>query len=387
MFKRVAKFPKVKSFFLFGARGTGKSTLLKETFSEQSTYRLDLLLPSVEERLARDPESLVGEINGLPKRVTTVVLDEIQKVPKLLDVVHFVLENESRPWRFILTGSSGRKLKRDGANLLAGRAFVRELFPLVISELGSAFDLNDALSWGTLPYIFSTEDVEEKNDYLSSYVRTYLSEEIQREQIVRNLDPFRRFLEVAAQYNGKIINHSNIARGIGVDPKTVASYYSILEDTLLGHIVLPFSFSFRKKLIKSPKFYFFDTGVSRAAARILSVRLVPGTSIYGQTFEQFVMTQAIHGLKYACPEAKVSYYKDESDIEVDLVIEKPGEPVMFVEIKSSSQVDESSIKSMRIIRKDFPDARFQLWSQDKVRRLVDGVEMISWNDGLRGVIC
>jgi predicted AAA+ superfamily ATPase len=386
VFNRSVKLPKTKSFFLFGARGTGKSTLLKATFSDSHAYRLDLLLPSIEERLARDPESLIGEINALPSRIDTVVLDEIQKVPKLLDVVHYILENETRQWRFILTGSSGRKLKRDGANLLAGRAFVRELFPLVISELGDAFNLNDAMCWGTLPYLFSTEDAEEKDDYLASYVRTYLSEEIQREQIVRNLDPFRRFLEVAAQYNGKIINHSNIARGIGVDPKTIASYYSILEDTLLGHILLPFSFSFRKKLIKSPKFYFFDTGVSRAAARILSVRLVPGTSVYGETFEQFVVTQTIHGLRYSKPETKVSYYKDENDIEADLVIEKSGEPLLFVEIKSTLQVSESNIKSLKIIRKDFPDARFQLWSQDKVRRLIDGVEVMPWTDGLRLVV-
>ena len=256
----------------------------------------------------------------------------------------------------------------------------------MISELGDAFNLNDAMCWGTLPYLFSTEDAEEKDDYLASYVRTYLSEEIQREQIVRNLDPFRRFLEVAAQYNGKIINHSNIARGIGVDPKTIASYYSILEDTLLGHILLPFSFSFRKKLIKSPKFYFFDTGVSRAAARILSVRLVPGTSVYGETFEQFVVTQTIHGLRYSKPETKVSYYKDENDIEADLVIEKSGEPLLFVEIKSTLQVSESNIKSLKIIRKDFPDARFQLWSQDKVRRLIDGVEVMPWTDGLQFVV-
>ncbi len=386
MFDRSVKLPKLKSFFLFGARGTGKSTLLKALFSEEFTYRLDLLLPSVEERLARDPESLMSEIEALPSNISTIVLDEIQKVPKLLDVVHYILENEKRPWRFILTGSSGRKLKRDGANLLAGRAFVRELFPLLISELQDAFHLDQAMTWGTLPFIFSTSDLEEKQDYLASYVRTYLSEEIQREQIVRNLDPFRRFLEVAAQYNGKIINHSNIARGIGVDPKTIASYYSILEDTLLGHIVMPFSFSFRKKLIKSPKFYFFDTGVSRAAARMLSTTLVVGTSLYEELFEQFIMIQVIHALKYLQPETKISYYKDENDIEVDIVIEKPGEPLLFVEIKSSQQTSESHIKNLKTIRKDFPDAKFQVWSQDKVIRLLDGVRLLPWDEGLKSVL-
>jgi uncharacterized protein len=386
LFPRTVKLPKSKSFFVFGARGTGKSTLLKSTFPDDIAYRLDLLLPAVEERLARNPESLMSEIGALPSNFTTIVLDEIQKVPKLLDVVHYVLENEKRQWRFVLTGSSGRKLKRASANLLAGRAFVRELFPLVISELDDAFDIEQAMRWGTLPFVFSTTDPEEKDDYLASYVRTYLSEEIQREQVVRNLDPFRRFLEVSAQYNGKIINHSNIARGIGVDPKTIASYYSILEDTLLGHIVMPFSFSFRKKLIKSPKFYFFDTGVSRAAARILSTRLAPGTSLYGETFEQFIMTQVIHALRYQQPESKVSYYKDENDVEVDLVIERPSESLRFIEIKSTNQISENSIKNLRTIRKDFPDAIFQVWSQDRVSRLVDGIKLVHWIDGLRDVL-
>jgi predicted AAA+ superfamily ATPase len=355
-------------------------------FPDEVAYRLDLLLPSVEERLARDPESLISELRSLPENIETVVLDEIQKVTKLLDVVHYILENEPRKWRFILTGSSGRKLKREGANLLAGRAFVRELFPLVISELGSSFNLSDAMSWGTLPYLYSMEDDEEKNDYLASYVRNYLSEEIQKEQLVRNLDPFRKFLEVAAQFNGKIINHSNIARGIGVDPKTVASYYSILEDTLLGHIVMPFSFSFRKKLIKSPKFYFFDTGVSRAAARILSAKLTPGTSLYGETFEQLIVVQVIHGLKYVSQDTKISYYRDENDIEVDLVVEKPGDPILFIEIKSSAQASEAQLKSLKVIKKDFPDARFQMWSQDPVARTMDGIESLPWQKGLESLL-
>lgn len=375
-----------KVFFLFGARGTGKSTLLKSTFSDASTHRLDLLLPSIEERLARDPESLISELEALPSNFNTIVLDEIQKIPKLLDVVHYILENEKRQWRFILTGSSGRKLKRQSANFLAGRAFVRELFPLLVSELKEAFDLNQAMSWGTLPYIFSTSDPEEKNDYLVSYVRTYLSEEIQLEQIVRNLDPFRHFLEVAAQYNGKIINHSNIARGIGVDLKTIASFYTILEDTLLGHIVMPFSYSFRKKLIKSPKFYFFDTGVSRALARILSTSLVPGTSLYGETFEQFIIIQVIHALRYTQPDTKVAYYKDENDIEVDMVVEKPGEPLRFIEIKSASHASESNIKNLKTVRKDFPDGIFELWSQDKVGRLIDGIRLLPWTEGLKDIL-
>jgi len=386
LFSRIVKLPKSKSFFIFGARGTGKSTLLRERFAAQRTYVVDLLLPSNEERLARNPEGFLGELRSLPPDIDTVILDEVQKVPKLLDVVHYYLEHDARNLRFILTGSSARKLKKGSANLLAGRAFVRDLYPLVMAELGAQVQVDAAMAWGSLPYIFALNDDEEKQDYLLSYVRTYVSEEIQREQIVRNLDPFRRFLEVAAQYNGKIINNSNIAAGIGVDPKTVASYYSILEDTLLGHMVLPFSQSFRKRLIKSPKFYFFDTGVCRAMSRILTVPLRAGTSLYGETFEQLVVPQVIHSLRYLYPDAKVSFYKDENDIEVDLVVEIPGRPLHFIEVKSATKVMVSFAKNLKTIRKHFPDAIFEIWSQDSISRDIDGIVARHWLDGLQRMI-
>ena len=381
-FDRIVKIPKSRSFFLFGARGTGKSTLLRTAFEGRAARRIDLLLPAVEERLSRDPQSLIAEVEALPPEVEIVALDEVQKVPKLLDVVHFLLEERKSNKQFVLTGSSGRKLKRGGANLLAGRAFVRELFPLISTELGASFQTSEALAWGTLPFIYALGDAEEKAEYLASYVRTYVSEEIQREQVVRNLDPFRKFLEVAAQYNGKIINYSNISRGIGVDPKTVASYYEILEDTLLGHIVLPFDASFRKRLIKSPKFYFFDSGVCRALARTLSADIVPSTSYYGDLFEHFVATQVIHLARYQSPDTKISFYHDENNIEVDLVIEKPLSPPIFVEIKSTKEVHETMAKHLRTVQKDFPSAVFQLWSQDPIKKRWGSIDAFPWQEGL-----
>lgn len=385
MYQRILKIPKSKSFFLFGARGTGKSTLLREAFPDTSAYRLDLLLPSVEDRLTRSPESLVREVQALPSHINTIVLDEVQKVPKLLDVVHHLLETSERKFRFILTGSSGRKLKKGSANLLGGRAFLRELFPLIQAEVGAKFSIDHALLWGTLPYVYSLEDDEEKRDYLTSYVRTYVQEEIQREQVVRNLDPFRRFLEVAAQYNGNITNYSNIAKGLGVDAKTVASYYSILDDTLLGHIVPPFDFSFRKALTKSPKFYFFDNGVCRAMARTLSVEATAGTSTYGELFEQCLGTQIIHTAKYRNPDVRISFYRDENDIEVDFVIERPGQPILFVEIKSATSITENMLKNLRTVRKDFPNAQFELWSQDPVPKNFDRIEALYWQEALMRV--
>ena len=180
IFDRIVKIPKSRSFFLFGARGTGKSTLLRTAFEGRAARLIDLLLPEVEERLSRDPQSLIAEVEALPSEVEIVALDEVQKVPKLLDVVHFLLEERKSNKQFVLTGSSGRKLKRGGANLLAGRAFVRELFPLLSTELGASFQTTEALAWGTLPFIYALGDAEEKAEYLTSYVRTYVSEEIQR---------------------------------------------------------------------------------------------------------------------------------------------------------------------------------------------------------------
>ena len=386
MFTRALKLPIKRSFFLFGARSTGKSTLLKSSFQESEAHFIDLLLPSVEERFSRRPQDLLAELAALAPSIQWVVLDEVQKVPKLLDVVHHVMENTDQKISFALTGSSGRKLRRGGANLLGGRAFVYDLFPLIAQEYGSDFVLDDVLAWGSLPIISQLTPPHERFEFLTSYVRLYLSEEIQKEQVVRNLEPFRHFLELAAQYNGKIINHSSLAKSIGVDPKTVASYYQVLEDTLLGTFLLPFSRSFRKKLIKSPKFYFFDIGVSRAMARQLTVPMVTSTSYYGDVFEHFIFTQMRALFSYQRNEYRLSYYHDENNIEVDFVIERPGKPVLFVEVKSAEIVVESMTKSLRIVARDFADADFQLWSRDSVAKQYGGVTCVPWHRGISALM-
>lgn len=385
MFTREVKLPQRQSFFLFGARGTGKSTLLKRSFPEDIVCTFDLLRPEVEERLARRPESLLDELAVLPTQVRWIILDEIQKVPKLLDVVHHTIENQKNRFWFAMTGSSGRKLRRGGANLLAGRAFVRDLFPLTKYEIGAQFNLQDVLSLGTLPLVYQHTEADSKAEFLTSYVRTYLSEEIQKEQVVRNLDPFRHFLELSAQYNGKVINYSGIAKGIGVDPKTVAGYYQVLEDTLIGNFLLPFSRSFRKKLLKSPKFYFFDTGITRAMARQLTIPLVPSTSYYGEVFEQFIFNEIKAYCHYSRNDYRLSFYQDENGIEVDFVIERPNQPLLFLEVKSAEIVTDAMTKSLRLVSKDFPDAQFQLWSRDNVSQKIGNVLCVPWEKGLEAL--
>ena len=269
MFRRLLQTTRQNSFFLFGARGTGKTTYIRNEFNPDAVLYIDLLDAEIEDAYRRTPQRLERQIRALPQTVEWVLIDEVQRAPRLLDVVHRLIERTDK--RFVLTGSSSRKLRRGASNLLAGRAFVYNLFPLTVPELEDAFDLEDALRWGTLPGIYALEANEDKQSYLRAYALTYLKEEIVAEQIVRRLDPFRQFLEVAAQSNGTIINYANIARDVGADPKTVISYFSILEDTLVGFLLPAFHRSIRKQQRTNPKFYFFDTGVKRSLDRTLDV--------------------------------------------------------------------------------------------------------------------
>lgn len=292
---RLLVLSKQYSLFLFGARGVGKSTLVESTFKIDTTENIyiNLLDTIVEDRFARNPMELVDIVDAMSSQEKYVIVDEIQKVPKLLDVIHLLIEIKKCKKYFILTGSSARKLKLSGVNLLAGRAFIYHLYPFSYLELGEKFDLQSTLLFGMLPGIFNFKTKQDKQQFLQAYTLTYLKEEIWAEQLVKNLDPFRRFLEVAAQSNGKIINYANIARDVGADDKTVKNYFSILEDTLLAFLIESYQHSFRKRLSAAPKFYFFDVGVTRALARMLGVTPQPGTSYYGDLFESFIVTECI----------------------------------------------------------------------------------------------
>lgn len=380
IFPRQLVLPAKQSFFVFGARGTGKSTFLAEQFSEETSFWVDLLKPVNEERFSLHPGDLEALVKELPDSITHIVIDEIQKIPKLLDVVHFLIEKTNK--YFVMTGSSARKLKRGGANLLAGRAFVYHLFPLSYYELGAAFQLDEVLQRGALPKIFLYSDDNEKKQFLQAYTYTYLKEEIWAEHFINKLDPFRRFLEVAAQCNGKIINYRNIARDVGVDEKTVKEYFVILEDTLLGFFLEPFHHSFRKRLSLKPKFYFFDIGVTRALARLLSVPLKPGTSAYGETFEHFIILECFKLASYLQPEYRFSYLKTKDDAEVDLVVERPGQPVLFIEIKSSENVRPEDLSTFSRLVQDFGHCEAICLSRDPFRKRFDSITIMPWKEGL-----
>src|SRR3990167_3381528 len=338
--------PRDHSVLLFGARGVGKSSLLEDEFQLKRNLYIDLLDPETEMRFLENPNELIALVEAMPNSATHVIIDEIQKVPKLLDVVHLLIEKQKTKKIFILTGSSARKLKLSGVNLLAGRAFVYHLYPLTYLELSSHFKLENALSWGLLPKVVNLATAAAKRKFLQSYALTYLKVEVWAEQLVKKLDSFRRFLQVAAQTNSKIVNYANIARNVGVDDKTVATYFEILEDTLLGFMLESYRHSFRKRLRHAPKFYFIDVGIVRALSKTLTIPLVRSTNYYDDLFEQFIVTECIKLASYNKSEYQFSYLRTESDVEVDLIVERPGKQLLLIEVKSKVCVEKSDLKSL-----------------------------------------
>ncbi len=384
MYSRLLTLTKHYSLFLFGARGVGKSTLVTKTYNikaDESCY-LNLLDTAIEDRFARNPMELVELVDALSEQEKYVIIDEIQKVPKLLDVIHLLIESKACKKYFILTGSSARKLKISGVNLLAGRAFVYHLYPFSYLELGKQFNLQKALLHGMLPGIFHFKTNHDKQQFLQAYTLTYLKEEIWAEQLIKNLDPFRKFLEVAAQSDGKIINYANIARDVGADDKTVKNYFSILEDTLLGFILEPFQHSFRKRLKSAPKFYFFDVGVTRALARMLSVLPKPGTSYYGELFESFVIVEIFKLATYYQPEYKFSYFMTGAGVEIDLIVERPNQPLLLIEIKSSSEVHADDLRNLRQISTELGPCEAICLSNEARKKKMGGVIIYPWQEGI-----
>lgn len=383
MLKRLAKFTKSNSFFLFGARGTGKTHLLKELYSNADNWYIDLLNPDLARKYLLSPNTLINELDGRKIKPEWIIIDEVQKVPSLLDLVHQLIE--SRNQKFILSGSSARKLKRGGANLLAGRAFMYNLFPLTSKEIGESFVVNDAIHWGTLPKIYNLDENEDKLEYLRAYANTYVREEILQEQIIRNLAPFQRFLQVAAQMDSKIINFANIARDTGTTIPTIQSYYQILEDTLLGYSLPAFNESIRKRQKSSPKFYFFDAGVKRALAEELNIGVRPQTSQYGYAFEQLVINEINRLQNYLRKDFRLSYLLTEADVEIDLIIERPGEKRVAIEIKSTNEIREKDVKNLITLGKDIPNCELFCFSQDPIPKLISGIRCVHWLDGLKEI--
>ena len=351
-----------ESVFFLGARQTGKTTLLKQLFPHVRYY--DLLKSDEYERLARKPQLLREELKDFSEN-ELVIIDEIQKLPILLDEVHWLMVNCGL--RFILTGSSARKLRRSGVNLLGGRALVNNFYPLVSAEIED-FDIDRAVNNGMIPRHYLVGDASRR---LSGYVGLYLQTEIVDEAIVRNLPSFNKFLEAAALTSGEMLVYSNIAADCGVSSVTVKSYFEILIDTLFGYMVPAYTKTVKRKLIQAPKFYLFDVGVTNFLLHRSSLR--QGSPEYGHAFEHFIIQELIAYLGYQGRQKELGYWRTGSGVEIDAVL---GDAQVGVEIKSSTEVKDMHLRGLRSFGEDYPQARLIVVSFDPYRRRKDRIEII-----------
>lgn len=364
------------SIFLFGARQTGKSTILRQQFPK-STY-IDLLDTEMKTRFARRPVLLYEMLSGKPED-TLVIIDEIPEVPELLNEVHRLISE--RNLLFILCGSSARKLKRKGKNTLGGRALPIYLYPFVSAEVEN-LDIDRAVNYGMLPPHYLAKN---PHRMLSAYIQVYLKEEIKEEALVRNLDSFQRFLEAAALTNGENINNNNIAQDCGVSATTVSSYFDILEDTLIGYRIPAYRKVMKRRIIQAPRFYYFDVGVANYLLHRKD--LMRGTDEYGHAFEHLVVQEIYAWLHYSHSDEEMTYWRTYTGIEVDVVI---GEARLAIEIKSTEEVKNKHLKGLKAFGEEYPDSRRIIVSLDRINRKMGDIECLYikdflktlWTDGL-----
>jgi predicted AAA+ superfamily ATPase len=386
MINRIFKPLLSKSFFIFGARGTGKSTWIRNSFKPDTAITINMISAQDSSQYLGRPEQFkqMLDYHRPNSKIEWIVVDEIQKDPALLDLVHDEIESHKR-YKFVMTGSSARKLKRGGANLLAGRASWNSFHPLTEQELGQNFNLDEALNWGTLPSITGTQTAE-KIEYLRSYAHLYLKEEILEEQLSRNVVGFKKFLEVSAQMNAKILNYSKIARDAGLESPTVKTYFDILEDTYLGFRLLAYNQSVRKQQSTHPKFYLFDLGVQKALLRSLDSTHLPGSSAYGDAFESWVIMEIYRLNQLLKKDFELFYLRTKDDAEIDLILEKPNQPKILVEIKSSEQIDAIEVAKLERLGSTFSSKKMYYLSRCPFPQKIGKVECLHYLQGLKEII-
>jgi predicted AAA+ superfamily ATPase len=365
--KRIQKIdpPPERSAFLWGPRKTGKTTLLRQQF--KNACWIDLLDYDLFLSLSQRPTSLRQILEAQPSK--TVVIDEVQKIPNLMDEIHWLIEN--RGFQFILCGSSARKIRRGKSGLLGGRAWRFELYPLVTKELKS-FNLDRALLVGLIPSHYFSPNAEMD---LKGYVQDYLKEEIQAEALTRNLPAFSKFLQAAAITNGMLLNYSNAARESGVSVKTIREYYQILEDTLIGRQLSPWRKTRKRRLIETAKFFFFDTGI---VSNLLEQRsLLRGTREYGRAFEHFILQECWAYRHYSKREFPISFWRTASGAEVDLIL---GDAEVAIEVKASANVGDRT-KGLHLFHQENKCRKSLIISKEqRPRKVSSQVTVLPWQD-------
>jgi predicted AAA+ superfamily ATPase len=358
-----------ESLFLWGARQTGKSTLLKNAFP--NTLWFDLLLSDTYERLLRKP-SLLRETILANASIKIVVIDEIQRLPQLLNEIHWLITNTEV--KFIMSGSSARKILRTETNLLGGRALRYELLPLVSAEIPD-FDLEKALNHGLLPKHYLTAQPKR---LLSAYVGNYLKDEIVNEAKIRNVNVFARFLEAAAFSNGEMLNYTNIASDCGVSAPTIKEYFQILEDTLIGRQVPVYQKRPKRKVIQAPKFYFFDIGIVNHLLKRGKIEYK--SEAFGHVFEHFIYQELYAHSHYSGLEYKISYWRTTSQIEVDFIL---GNHEVAIEIKSSDNVNERHLKGLKAFMEEYEVKQAIVVCTEPLPRLLNNILILPWQEFLK----
>ena len=364
MYSRLIAPPKDKSFFLFGPRGTGKTTWVKSQFPKALYF--DLLESELFNDLLANPQRLE---NFIPKEFNDwVVIDEVQRIPELLNEVHRLIEKYK--YRFILTGSSPRKIRNKGVNLLGGRALSCHLYPLTVSELGKDFDLKHSLAFGQLPCVYAETDPKR---YLESYITIYLEEEVRQEGLTRNLAAFSRFLEAASFSQGSVLNVSAVARECHIERKVVENYFAILEDLLIGYRIPVFTKRAKRRMVSHSKFYFFDTGLYRTIRPVGPLDMpeeVGGQALETLFLQELKALNAYLGLGY-----DIFYWRTSNNAEVDFVLYGP-KGIKSFEIKRAGKVSGGMLNGLKAFRTDYPAAKsYLIYGGD--RRFRDGdIEII-----------
>ncbi len=353
-----------ESTFLWGARQTGKSTLLKAMYPEAIYF--DLLLSGEYGRFLRNP-SLLREILEADAEKKLVIIDEIQRLPGLLNEIQWLIVNRSR--QFILSGSGPRKIIRSGANLLGGRASRYELYPLIYKEIPD-FDIMRALNRGLLPRHYLSPGY---NKLISAYIGSYLHDEIMAEARIRNVGLFSRFLETAAFSNGEIVNYSNIATDCGVSSPTIKEYFQILVETLTGRFLPSYQKKPKRRVILSPKFYFFDIGI---AGQLLKRGVIlPGSESFGKAFEHFIYHELYSHSHYSDLNYPLSYWRTASNIEVDFIL---GDHEVALEVKSSEMANPRHLKGLISFSEEYNVKKLILVSNDPVPRKIGNIMILPW---------
>lgn len=368
------KLPKEQSAFLWGPRKTGKTTFLRDRFPDSLVF--DFLKTDLFINMAKNPALLREQLLAKPKNLLEkpVILDEVQKVPQVLDEVHWLIENKGIS--FILCGSSARKLKRGQANLLGGRAWRYEMFPFVTPELKNC-DLLHILNRGMIPVHYLQEENYKKS--LQAYIQDYLKEEVFAEGLTRNIQAFSRFFEALGYSHGELTNYSNIARDCGVDSKTVKEYYQILIDTLIALRVEPFKKKQARQVIsQTPKYYLCDVGV----AGFLTKRYLEEEKgeEFGKAFEHFMLMEINAYRSYSSKNFKLNFWRTKSGLEVDFIL---GDGEAAIEVKGSRRVDKNHLKGLFAFRQEHSPKKAIVVCNEKEKRIHQGIEILPWRDFLR----